>query len=121
MYAARWWEVKDPLVDCTADELLTAIDGYIATDVLPLSSSQEITASGLVSAVKFLPLSASLSSQALAFFVSLRLFPRAFRAFKVLKLRARAKSFAFRFRLRESRRESELSLKISSKFKSAVV
>jgi len=47
-YKERWWETVDSTLECNRKELLQALDGYIATDVLPLSSSQEITASGMV-------------------------------------------------------------------------
>jgi hypothetical protein len=34
---------------CTSEELLEALDGCILTDLLPLSTSGEITVSGIVS------------------------------------------------------------------------
>jgi hypothetical protein len=50
LYEEKWWEL--PSVECNKEELLAALDGYIATDVLPLSSSQK-TDFGLVSAFLF--------------------------------------------------------------------
>ena len=48
LYGEKWWQVKDSSVDCTEEQLLTALDGYIMTDVLPLSSSKEKTETGIV-------------------------------------------------------------------------
>ncbi|XP_053385078.1 gamma-aminobutyric acid type B receptor subunit 2-like isoform X2 [Mercenaria mercenaria] len=46
-YAENWWSVDDPNVSCTAAELNHTIDGYISTDILPISSSRKKTESGL--------------------------------------------------------------------------
>ncbi|XP_053206531.1 gamma-aminobutyric acid type B receptor subunit 2-like isoform X2 [Panonychus citri] len=47
-YRDRWWESEgENASDCTNEELVQALEGYIATDVLTLSSSKDITASGL--------------------------------------------------------------------------
>lgn len=46
LYEQKWWELSEPSSDCNKEELLAALDGYIATDVLPLSSAQTITVSG---------------------------------------------------------------------------
>lgn len=48
LYGEKWWHTKDSSVDCTEEQLLTALDGYIMTDVLPLSSSKEKTETGIV-------------------------------------------------------------------------
>ncbi|KAG8199600.1 hypothetical protein JTE90_009436 [Oedothorax gibbosus] len=50
MYHERWWEVRDHNSSCTPWELTQAMEGHIATDVLPLSSSENITVSGLTAA-----------------------------------------------------------------------
>ncbi|XP_055937587.1 gamma-aminobutyric acid type B receptor subunit 2-like isoform X1 [Argiope bruennichi] len=50
MYQERWWEVRDQNSSCTPWELTQAMEGHIATDVLPLSSSENITVSGLTPA-----------------------------------------------------------------------
>lgn len=50
-YNDRWWKSvfrEGHTLECTESELLDALDGYISIDVLPLSSSKEITASGMV-------------------------------------------------------------------------
>ncbi|RWS22284.1 GABA receptor subunit B2-like protein, partial [Leptotrombidium deliense] len=46
-YRERWWNKKDASMNCTHSELMTALEGYIATDVLPLSTSHKITVSGM--------------------------------------------------------------------------
>jgi hypothetical protein len=48
-YPARWWEHPDTTHDCDASELNETLHGYIATDVLSLSSSTAVTESKLVS------------------------------------------------------------------------
>lgn len=47
-YPEEWWAIPDPSITCSSDDLNITINGYIATDVLPLSSSNEVTESGLV-------------------------------------------------------------------------
>lgn len=49
MYRERWWEDREANSSCSYHELTEAMEGHIATDVLPLSSSENITVSGLVS------------------------------------------------------------------------
>ncbi|CAG2111205.1 unnamed protein product, partial [Medioppia subpectinata] len=39
LYEDKWWQNVHNL-DCSKEELMAALDGYIATDVLPLTSSQ---------------------------------------------------------------------------------
>ncbi|KAI1289285.1 Gamma-aminobutyric acid type B receptor subunit 2 [Halotydeus destructor] len=51
-YDDRWWEkialdTSNSVSDCTIGQLHEALDGYISIDVLPLSSSREITVSGM--------------------------------------------------------------------------
>ena len=46
LYQKDWW--NRTLNDCSREQLMAALDGYIATDVLPLTSSQ-ITDFGIVS------------------------------------------------------------------------
>lgn len=50
-FNTNWWNVttlkKDSHVTCDHSEILTAINGMITLDVLPLSSSREITVSGM--------------------------------------------------------------------------
>ncbi|XP_055332169.1 gamma-aminobutyric acid type B receptor subunit 2-like, partial [Paramacrobiotus metropolitanus] len=37
-YNEEWWRIEDPEnLNCTTDELVTALNGYISTDILPLS------------------------------------------------------------------------------------
>lgn len=51
MYRDRWWEDKERETNttCSNNELIEAMEGHFTTDVLPLSSSENITVSGLVS------------------------------------------------------------------------
>ncbi|XP_006822137.1 gamma-aminobutyric acid type B receptor subunit 2-like, partial [Saccoglossus kowalevskii] len=51
-YGPRWWEVNDPYVDCTLEELKAAVEGsqYIATESLQLSTSEELTIAGITAA-----------------------------------------------------------------------
>lgn len=46
-YKAEWWNVSD--TECTVDELKLALEATIVTDLLPLSTSGDITVSGIVS------------------------------------------------------------------------
>ncbi|XP_067137060.1 gamma-aminobutyric acid type B receptor subunit 2-like isoform X3 [Centruroides vittatus] len=47
IYQQYWWRVKDENVSCTHSQILQALEGYIATDVLTLSTSENITISGM--------------------------------------------------------------------------
>lgn len=49
MYRERWWEDRETNSSCAYHELTEAMEGHITTDVLPLSTSENITVSGLVS------------------------------------------------------------------------
>lgn len=44
-----WWREEDLTVNCSAYEILAALEGAFVVDVLPLTSSKEKTISGLVS------------------------------------------------------------------------
>lgn len=49
----RWWmsqgeDQRDPTVNCTSYEILAALEGAFVIDVLPLTSSKQVTISGLV-------------------------------------------------------------------------
>lgn len=46
-YRPEWWKKLDPDFNCTVDELETALQQTILTDLLPLSTSGEITVSGI--------------------------------------------------------------------------
>ena len=48
-YNDDWWTVEDTTLPCTVAELNMTLHGYLATDILPLSSSRKRTESGLVS------------------------------------------------------------------------
>lgn len=51
-YSEYWWTKSEKFEksgNCSTKELLKAIEGYILIDVLPLSSSNIMTASGMVS------------------------------------------------------------------------
>lgn len=47
-YSYEWWKQYDLDVNCTLDELETALEQTILTDLLPLSTNGEITVSGIV-------------------------------------------------------------------------
>jgi len=44
----RWWREEDPSVNCTQAQILAALEGAFVVDVLPLTSSKQVTISGLV-------------------------------------------------------------------------
>ncbi|XP_071510393.1 gamma-aminobutyric acid type B receptor subunit 2-like [Diadema antillarum] len=46
-YKAKWWRKADNNTKCSVEELEEAVKGYIATDILQLSASEETTISGL--------------------------------------------------------------------------
>ncbi|XP_064477147.1 gamma-aminobutyric acid type B receptor subunit 2-like isoform X2 [Ornithodoros turicata] len=47
MYQERWWEVPQPDVTCDPAQITEAVEGYIGMDLLPLSTNENITVSGL--------------------------------------------------------------------------
>ncbi|XP_057667977.1 gamma-aminobutyric acid type B receptor subunit 2 isoform X1 [Diorhabda carinulata] len=46
-YSFEWWKKNDPEFNCTLEELEAALQQTILTDLLPLSTSGEITISGI--------------------------------------------------------------------------
>lgn len=46
-YSVNWW-MKNDTIDCTAEELKTALEATILTDLLPLSTTGDITIAGIV-------------------------------------------------------------------------
>ncbi|XP_035828588.1 gamma-aminobutyric acid type B receptor subunit 2-like [Aplysia californica] len=48
-YDPDWWTVEDDSIPCSPQQLNHTLHGYLATDVLPLSTSDEITESGKTS------------------------------------------------------------------------
>nr|XP_006815500.1 PREDICTED: gamma-aminobutyric acid type B receptor subunit 1-like [Saccoglossus kowalevskii] len=48
-FGPKWWEVDDPYVDCTIEELKAAVEGsrYISSESLQLSTSEELTVAGI--------------------------------------------------------------------------
>nr|XP_023028278.1 gamma-aminobutyric acid type B receptor subunit 2-like [Leptinotarsa decemlineata] len=48
-YGYEWWKKLEPQFNCSLEELESALDQTILTDLLPLSTSGEITISGIVS------------------------------------------------------------------------
>lgn len=46
-YSVNWWNATD--VNCTSDEMEKALESVIIADLLPLSTSGDITISGIVS------------------------------------------------------------------------
>ncbi|BFZ16214.1 hypothetical protein BsWGS_19253 [Bradybaena similaris] len=49
-YSEDWWTAPDDSISCTPGELNDTLHGYLATDVLPLSTSDDVTESGRTSA-----------------------------------------------------------------------
>ena len=47
-YSHDWWHHRDSRVPCSPQELNETLHGYLATDILPLSSDEEPTESGWV-------------------------------------------------------------------------
>ncbi|CAN7940805.1 unnamed protein product, partial [Ixodes hexagonus] len=47
MYRERWWDAAQADVSCQPSQIAEAVEGYIGTDLLPLSTSENITVSGL--------------------------------------------------------------------------
>lgn len=50
-YSNYWWNTSD--IDCNLDELEKAMESVIIADLLPLSTSGDITISGIVSIFGF--------------------------------------------------------------------
>lgn len=50
-YTHEWWNVSD--TECTVDELKIVLESIITTDLLPLSTSGDITVSGIVINLKY--------------------------------------------------------------------
>lgn len=55
-YSSNWWNTTND-IDCTEEELLTALECTVLVDLLPLSTSGDITISGLVRHYLFLVIS----------------------------------------------------------------
>lgn len=47
-YSDRWWTKLEKDSNCTVEDLEKALEQTILTDLLPLSTSGEITISGIV-------------------------------------------------------------------------
>lgn len=47
-YSGEWWNTTID-TDCTVEEISTALEGTIMVDLLPLSTSGDITIAGIVS------------------------------------------------------------------------
>ncbi|XP_048521722.1 gamma-aminobutyric acid type B receptor subunit 2-like [Dendroctonus ponderosae] len=46
-YSTNWWKKLEPDVNCTLEEIETSLEQTILTDLLPLSTSGEITIAGI--------------------------------------------------------------------------
>ncbi|XP_034233337.1 gamma-aminobutyric acid type B receptor subunit 2 [Thrips palmi] len=46
-YTEHWWTEPDDKLDCSQEDISAALEGCILTDLLPLSTSGEITVSGI--------------------------------------------------------------------------
>lgn len=49
VYSNEWWLHGEDETDCTADQLVRALEATIMTDLLPLSTNGDITIAGIVS------------------------------------------------------------------------
>jgi len=47
-YSTDWWNVTQDS-ECSVEEIATALEGAILVDLLPLSTSGDITVAGIVS------------------------------------------------------------------------
>ena len=47
-YSDTWWQTRDSAIDCTQSEFEQGLEGYIATDILPITTSKMETVSGMV-------------------------------------------------------------------------
>jgi len=50
-YSTDWWNVTQDS-ECSVEEIATALEGAILVDLLPLSTSGDITVAGIVSTSK---------------------------------------------------------------------
>ena len=48
-YSDIWWRMQDNVISCGESEFERGLEGYIATDILPITTSKDITISQLVS------------------------------------------------------------------------
>ena len=48
-YSDTWWRVNDNAISCDESHFERGLEGYIATDILPITTSKDITISDLVS------------------------------------------------------------------------
>lgn len=46
-YSSEWWNTTD--TECTVEDITLALEGTIMVDLLPLSTSGDITIAGIVS------------------------------------------------------------------------
>ncbi len=47
-YSDSWWQTNDSAIECTETQFEQGLEGYIATDILPITTSREQTVSGMV-------------------------------------------------------------------------
>jgi hypothetical protein len=50
-YENAWWNISD--TECTVEEIKKALESTVITDLLPLSTSGDITVSGIVISIIF--------------------------------------------------------------------
>lgn len=48
-HSKDWWLSEDPRVNCSSEQLIDALNGYMSTDFLPLSLDNETTIAHIVS------------------------------------------------------------------------
>ncbi len=53
-YTTNWWQAKDTSITCTPSQLLRASQGYIGTDVLPLTTTHKINVAQMVNKFTFI-------------------------------------------------------------------
>lgn len=67
-YSLNWW-MKNDTIDCTSEELKKALEATILTDLLPLSTTGDITIAGIVSFMRFIFFESKLYEICLVLFV----------------------------------------------------
>ena len=50
-YSNTWWKVHNKAISCDESHFLRGLEGYIATDILPITTSKDITISDMVSCI----------------------------------------------------------------------
>ena len=62
-YSTNWWVNQRKDVNCTESEIIRSLQQTFFTDILPLSTSGEITISGIVSVFRVITISCTILLQ----------------------------------------------------------